>query len=267
MTLPPFDASDADLTLRTPDGTTFNVYSRILAIASPVFHDMFTLPQPPNAGSPATVDVSETREVMEVLLRLIYPIEDPPIDTLSLLGDTLVAAHKYDMKSACQSLARLLVFPPKSMKEQPIRVYAIACRYGLDEAAKLASSYTLHVNILDATPIEEIKFITGYDYYRLLRLHRGRGAAAQSLVASAASPFKCPACGNPSPKWWTDWSTRAKEELRLRPTTEVIFSQPFLAIEAIEAQKECEICETMLPSAHTVLLVLKEHIDKLPATI
>ena len=127
--LAPFDAADADLTLRTPDGVTFQVYSRILAVASPIFHDMFKIPQPDadkNTSMPV-VDISESSEVMDALLRFIYPIEDPPMKTLSMLSDVLAAADKYNMVSATQSLGRPLVFSPIFVDKDPVTVYGIAC--------------------------------------------------------------------------------------------------------------------------------------------
>ena len=236
--LAPFDASDdADLTLRTPDGTTFQVYSRFLAVASPVFHDMCKLPQPDadkNTSIPV-VDVSERSEVMDALLRFIYPIKDPPVKTLSMLSDVLAAADKYNMISAIQTLGRLLIFPPIFVDKEPVRVYAIACRYGLEEAAKVAASRSLTTDILCAPLMPELKWITAHDYQRLISLHQTHSHDAQKILEEFKWSGRCSQCqlvpsggmGDPDPSIMKDWLIRAKEELRLRPTTEVIFSLSF----------------------------------------
>jgi BTB/POZ domain len=267
----PFDSPDADVTLRTDDGTSFRVYSRILSEASPFFRDLFTLPQPAadKDASTAVVPVCEGSEIIHTLLRFTYPIEDPPVETLSLLSDVLGAALKYDLAVAVQSLQRLLL-SPKFVENEPTRVYAIACRHGLEEEAKIASSHTLNVNVLDGPIVEELKFITAYDYHRLLALHRSRSTAAQNYLLMCYTDTRCSQCSDgefgltkPS-RWWVDWTTRAKEEVRRKPTTNVIFSLAFLAK---SSKAGCERCAASMLKSHESLLALKKRIDGLPVTI
>ncbi|KAF8592295.1 hypothetical protein K439DRAFT_398953 [Ramaria rubella] len=265
----PFVAPDAEVTLHTSDGISFRVYSRILIEASPFFRDLLGLPQPAiekNAPT-AVVDVPENSKVMHALLSFVYPIEEPPIDELTLLGEVLGAALKYDMAHAVQSLRRLLI-SPEFLYDSPERVYAIACRHHLESEAKIASTHTLTVNILDAPLAEELKYITAFDYHRLLALHRTRGAAAQKLLNNAN--IRCWQCSGGqfglanSPKWWVDWAVRAKEELQLRPTGDVVFSLAFLAKSAVAG---CPRCGGSILEAHEALMSLKRAIDELPATI
>ena len=46
----PFDEGDADATLRTSDNVEFGVHRVILSLASPIFKDMFSMPQPQTGG-------------------------------------------------------------------------------------------------------------------------------------------------------------------------------------------------------------------------
>jgi len=48
----------------------------ILSIASPIFETMFLLPQPGTEKSLPVCDLSEDAKTVEVLLRLIYPVEE-----------------------------------------------------------------------------------------------------------------------------------------------------------------------------------------------
>ncbi|KAF8506210.1 hypothetical protein JB92DRAFT_2736596 [Gautieria morchelliformis] len=260
----PFDSPDADVALRTDDGTSFRVSSQILSEASPLFRDLLTLPQPAADKDvlPAVIQVAERSEVMHTLLRFIYPIKDPPVETLSLLGDVLGAALKYDMGLAVQSLRQLLL-SPKFVKNEPFRVYAFACQHGVDEEANIASGHTLTMNILDAPLMEELKFITGYEYHQLLNLHRSRGKAAQDLLVCHPT-IRCPGCSRVyPPKWWIDWSTQAKVELRRKPTTNIIFSLAFLAK---SSRAWCQYCGASILKS-PFLLALKKRIDDLPTTI
>lgn len=265
----PFNSPDAELVLHTSDGISLRVYSRILAQASPFFYDLLTLPQPASTdATSAPLDVSENSKVMHTLLMFIYPIEDPHVEALSLLGDVLAAALKYDMSLATQSLRRLLV-SPQFLQHESLRVYAIACRHHLEEEAKLASTHTLSTNILEAPLAEELKFITAYDYHRLLNLHRIRGIEAKKLLVHQPH-VRCQQCSggqlvpaNP-PRWWVEFSNRAGKELQRKPTTNAIFSLPFLAQ---AARGGCQRCGTSILDSHEFLAALKKSIDDLPATI
>jgi len=269
-----FDYPDADLVLRScaPDAVDFYVHRCILSTASPFFREMFTLPQPPaDDGKPIPtpiLDVSESADALDKLLRFVYPVADPPIATLDELVLVLGAACKYDMLVVVESLRRHLV-EPRFITEAPLRVYAIATRYDLDEEAKIASKYTLTMNILDCPLSEDLKYITAYSYHRLLNLHRHRAKAAQELL-KIPDDVKCMMCNGThygpflAPRWWQDFSERASKELSMRPTSDVVFSMSFLAH---SAKAGCERCAGSILSAHWFLEDLKKQIDALPATI
>jgi hypothetical protein len=56
--------------------------------ASPVFHDMMSMPSPPPAESPDGLPVVEFNEegpMLEILLRFIYPMPNPNVDSLDQL--------------------------------------------------------------------------------------------------------------------------------------------------------------------------------------
>jgi len=271
MTSQFFQYGDADLILRSASPTPLNFYVHrcVLSAASPFFRHMFTLPQGPSPDtSIPIIEVSETHTTLEMLLRFIYPVSKPPIDTLDQLTLALDAATKYDMAVAVDSLRALLV-DPCFVKTEPTRVYAIASRFDLEEEAKIASRYTLSVNVLDCPLHEDLKHITAYSYHRLLDLHRRRAEAALELL-QLPDDIKCMQCNGAQynsfcfPKWWQDFHERAKEELRVRPTTDAVFSLAFLAR---SAQAGCERCAGSILDAHKFLEGLRKRIDDLPSTI
>ncbi|KAF8076833.1 hypothetical protein FPV67DRAFT_434885 [Lyophyllum atratum] len=268
-----FNAPDADVVLLScerEDPTEFRVHRCILAAASPFFYDMFTLPQSPTADHLLPIiPVSETRKVLGTLLEFLYPIENPCLDSLDDLVPILEAAVKYDVVGVISALRKFLI-SPQFVEAQPTRVYAIACRFDLEEEAKLASKYTLGVHILDAPLSEDLKFITAYSYHRLLDLHRRRTQAAVDML-KIPQDIKCVQCNGSAfsvyaiPKWWYEFEKKAREELSRRPTTDVIFGMEFLAQAAIGAK--CTHCAGSILDAWMFLQDLKKSIDDLPATI
>jgi hypothetical protein len=273
-----FNYPDADVILlsQRPDATEFRVHRCILAAASPFFRDMFTLPQP-SSSEPRSkehtplpiIPVTEDHTTLELLLRFVYPIPDPIITSLASLSLVLGAALKYDLVLPVCRLRRLLL-SPCFVQHEPTRVFAIACRYDLEEEAKVASRYTLAVNILDCPLSDELKHITAFSYHRLLDLHRRRSKAAQDLL-QVSNDVKCMQCNGSSygvflpPKWWTEFEKLAREELSVRPTTDVIFAMKFLA--KIADAANCQRCPGSILDSHKFLEELKGRIDELPSTI
>jgi len=217
----------------------------------------------------AIIPVSETAPTLDRLLRFIYPVPDPSITTLDELSPVLGAAVKYEFSAVLGTLRKLLI-SREFVTKQPTRVFAIASRYELEAEAKLASQYTLSINILDCPLSDDLKHITAYSYHQLLDLHRKRAEAALELL-QYPEQVKCMQCNGSSfnifmpPKWWTEFEKLAREELRVRPTTEKIFDMEFLARSASAAN--CQRCPGSLLDSYRELEGLKKKIDALPSTI
>ncbi|KAF9480170.1 hypothetical protein BDN70DRAFT_877915 [Pholiota conissans] len=266
-----FDSADADVILLTTEAdcsTEFHVHKCILAAASSFFSDMFSLPQETAEELPI-IPVTETSSRLDTILRCIYPVPDPVVETLDELAGALGIAIKYDFTTALSALRKQLV-SRKHLLKSPIRVYAIACHYELEEEAQTASRHTLNVNLLDAVPCKELKNISGYDYHRLLTLHRRRSAAALELI-KAPVDLKCMHCNtsaftcHDAPKWWYEFERGARVELGARPTTDVIFGMEFL-FKAARASG-CMRCPESVLNSWKFLESLKAAIDALPSTV
>jgi len=166
-----FNWPDADVILRATydnDSRDFRVHKLFLSFASSVFKDMFKLSQPSSPISEIDIiDVVDPPRALEVILHFIYPCADtPPIDDLTLLSEVLVLTDKYDIKVA---QSRLRPFLAGFAKTEPLRVYAIACRLGLEEEMKTSASNMTSTQILDLAEIpEEFRFISATEYHQLL---------------------------------------------------------------------------------------------------
>ena len=73
----PFDVPEANLILRSSDVVDFRVHKPLLAMASPFFKDLLSLPQPSDSetvdGLPM-VQLSESSELLNSLVSILYPV-------------------------------------------------------------------------------------------------------------------------------------------------------------------------------------------------
>ncbi|KAI8969371.1 hypothetical protein BD414DRAFT_280299 [Trametes punicea] len=170
----PFDRDDADLIMRSSDRVDFYVHRIILSLASPIFAGMFTLPQPCNTTpNLALVDVVEDSEVIDVFLRICYPIPDPDVFSLDLIREVMAAAIKYEATAAVAAMKRALSHP-RLLEDDPLRVFAIACYFGLEEEAKAAAEKAVIKEVVMGKTCLELDQIPAAAYYRLLQLVRTR---------------------------------------------------------------------------------------------
>lgn len=264
-------SEDADVFLESADGVKFCVHRCILAAASPFFEHMFALPQPPSDSKEhrPVIPVSEHSSVISALLQFIYPEPDPVITSLDELTALLTTSVKYDFLGPIAALRKELL-SSRFLDESPTRVYAIASRFDFEYEAQIASRHTLSCNILDCPLSDDLKYISAHAYHQLLVLHRTRAEAARALL-KIPQDVKCMQCSGPfygafvPPKWWKEFEKLAKEELSVRPTTDVIFSVPFLA--RVAQESGCIRCAGSILDAHAFFVDLKRQIDDLPSTI
>ena len=98
----PFDDTRADVILRSSDGVDFRVFRIILSLASPIFADMFSIPQPAarefHAG-PQVVTLSEDSKALDLVLRHLYPMEHPTEIELRDACILIEFARKYEVKA------------------------------------------------------------------------------------------------------------------------------------------------------------------------
>ena len=78
-TSPPetFDVPDANFIIRSSDNVDFRVHKSVLAMASPFFKDLLSLPQPSDGESVdglPVVQLSENSELLNSLVSMLYPV-------------------------------------------------------------------------------------------------------------------------------------------------------------------------------------------------
>ncbi|KAG1719581.1 hypothetical protein EDD22DRAFT_832147 [Suillus occidentalis] len=183
----PFDDHNGDIILRSANGVEFHVFKLILLLVSPVFKDMFTLPQNDSQSdvpSIPVINVTESSATLESLLLLCYPATTPTFGSLDDAKVVMKAASKYDMQMALSRAGDLAMaqFLPTHFLE----LYALSCRFGWSHHAQTAATRALEIKDLGrpSSMFNGMREITALDYHRLLEYHRKCGIAAQAVGGS-----------------------------------------------------------------------------------
>ncbi|KAH9000551.1 hypothetical protein EDB86DRAFT_2801869 [Lactarius hatsudake] len=148
----------ADVILQSSDLISFRVHKSTMAISSPFFSDLFSLPQPPNSevidGLPV-VRVSEDAEVLHSLLTLLYPIPSAIPDSYEKALALLAASQEYNMDTVSSAVRCEICLPTT---EEAFRAYAITNSKKLIPEMETAARLTLDhpmtfETIADALPL------------------------------------------------------------------------------------------------------------------
>ncbi|KAJ3476031.1 hypothetical protein NLI96_g11439 [Meripilus lineatus] len=201
------NTTSADVILRSVDDVDFYVHKHILSMASGFFRDLFSLEQntqddSSSKGPPSVISVTENSDVIEGILRLCYPVDEPEMTDISKVVDIFGAAHKYDIRTVQN---RLRVPLRSFIDKSPFRVFAHACSYKLEDTAREAAEawrsspeshsklFTLSSNNRwENTPYSssysrEMADVPAGIYYRLLQYLR-TGDAPQSFCYPTSPP-------------------------------------------------------------------------------
>jgi len=201
---------DASLIIRSSDLVDFRVHKSVLAMVSPVFGDLLSLPQPSDSeivdGLPM-VQLSEDAELLNTLVSMLYPIRRVMPESYDKVLYSLAACQKYDMVQV-QSYIRAEVDRgsfPGPVGTEVFRTYAIACGKGLIPEMEKAAHLTLDHPMTFETLGELLRF---FDGSALRDLARFRMRCRDNLVTclSTAIPTTgtssiryCHNCGDTSP--------------------------------------------------------------------
>ncbi|KDQ61497.1 hypothetical protein JAAARDRAFT_171726 [Jaapia argillacea MUCL 33604] len=202
---PLLDHPHADVILHTPDNVDFRVFKLFLSLASPVFRDMFSLPQPDpttvtsslsdadpgehaagRTGSMPIIDMTEDHLTLERMLRFYYPGSNPDMTTCDLEGarKLLDAAIKYEMDELRRFVVESIT-SPRFLEKDPIGVFAIGCHHKIEQVVLAYAKYTLRRHFEDLLSFKpSMTGITVEDYSRLLQYHWRCGVAASGLTSA-----------------------------------------------------------------------------------
>ncbi|KAI0786789.1 hypothetical protein C8Q75DRAFT_266463 [Abortiporus biennis] len=264
----PYNDTDADIILRSNGGVDFRAHKLILSKASSFFEDMFKLPQNEKmkAEGIQVITMEEDQHTVRLVLDFCYPVAEPMFSPseMEAVVQLLRALDKYHIQGGMKRTERQLrVFAPT----HPLRVYAVACRYGMNETAEIAARHSLQAPLwpsIAQTKIPEFSLITADCLQTLLQYHQRCGVAAASLVDDLKwiidpnfTWFQCkscsPASGGPvrikngsmtyHPRsWWLKYMKDVQKELYNRPIGSVVLDADIISASVAVPIRVCDTC-------------------------
>ncbi|KAL5492574.1 hypothetical protein ACEPAI_4021 [Sanghuangporus weigelae] len=206
----PFTANDySDIILRSSDGFRFYAIKGLLSMTSPIFRDMFSLPQGtmPAGGSEErnlpVVDIAESGIVTDALLRYICPVDDPVL-TIELAFDILLAAQKYEMRRTLSwAKGAIRMICPSADESIVLQSYALASKQHLEDEIRIIARESLKWNLMGSPFIHLLHSSFGRTVLSLSLYHHEVGkriiielfSDSSELSADAADIIHCTAEG------------------------------------------------------------------------
>ena len=186
--------SDADVILRASEGKEFHAHKLILSLASPVFRDMFSVPQPPptNSSQLLTVGVDDRSPELEMFLQIIYPIRNPPIYDIGTLMSVLRLAVKYKATEVFD--IRKDYLPSTHSVFSPIEMYPILCAYGTEKEVEVAARRASFASLTSLyRPLLNLMTVEHYQRLMLFMVARDKGMR-QIVSQYRAEVWRGPSC-------------------------------------------------------------------------
>ena len=171
------DVPDASIILRSSDKVNFRVHKSVLAMSSPFFKTLLSLPQPPDDelvdGHPI-VALSEDASLLNSLISLLYPISPVIPSTYEKVFALLAACQKYEMdavQSNIRASIKLGIFPAP-VKAQGFSAYAMASSMRLVPEMENAARLTLGQLMTFESLGEELRSFKGRALCDLIRYRK-----------------------------------------------------------------------------------------------
>jgi hypothetical protein len=171
------DMPDANIIVRSSDQANFRVHKSVLAMSSPFFKDLLSLPQPPDAeivDELPVVALPEDAGLLSSLISLFYPISPVIPDSYQKVFALLAVCQKYEMESVQSSIRSAINHGkfPAPVKAEGFSAYAIASGLGLVPEAEDAARLTLGQPMSFASLGEELRSFKGRALCDLIRYRR-----------------------------------------------------------------------------------------------
>ncbi|KAH9066089.1 hypothetical protein EDB83DRAFT_2675029 [Lactarius deliciosus] len=171
------DLPDANIIVRSSDRVNFRVHKSVLAVSSPFFRDLLSLPQPLDDelvdGLPV-IQLSEDADLLNSLVSLLYPISPVIPSSYEKVFALLAACQKYDMESVQSNIraaTKLRMFPTP-VEAEGFRACAIAGSMGLDPELEDAARLTLRYPMTFESLGEQLRSFKGRSLYDLIRYRK-----------------------------------------------------------------------------------------------
>jgi len=208
------DTHNADLIMQSSDHVPFYVHKSILSMSSPIFRDMFSLPQPADGefvdGLPV-VRLAEEAQVLHNLLTMIYPIPSVIPGEYDKALDLLAVSQKYDMVAIQSSIRAEMKNNLRPLTAAAtFRAYGIASAKGLSPETEAAARLTLDFPMTFESMGDALSTIGGWALRDLIRFRRhcrdNLASCLESLLDTRLPPIDiwtgCHSTTSDIIPWW-----------------------------------------------------------------
>lgn len=254
----PFDQdSDSDVILASSDNVVFYSHKMLLALVSPVFKTMFTLPVGQSNdvydGRPC-IALAEDSDLLYLLLSWCDQRCTTRCTTVSELERVLEVADKYGMEAIMKHVQK---FMENIETTNPIELFAISARFRLGNLAQVAAKKSLNEplsGLISMAGVPATRHLNAYSLRTLLQYHMNCSQEASRTATdidwleqyrelTEVSPFTVKGCGELGCeaglqkkgsngfrwlKWWLAYMEMAAEALTSHPSADTITSSKFL---------------------------------------
>jgi hypothetical protein len=261
-----FDDPGADVILRSSDNIDFRFFRLLLSRASPVFADMFKLPQPEEGmggderrdGLQVIENLGMKGDILKKLLMYCDPRCAPKLTTIDEKLRLFEMARKFEMAGVARRVG--IEAAPRgvlSQKHGPLRAFAIAC-LRLEAVAREAAKATLQIPLSERSYLPELELIPASTLQRLHDYHFSCLNAArrvpedypQWIVRWDFAWFQCTnrMCrldtkygGRVVATWWADYMKAVCEAFKERPSSSTVL-RPEVLEAALASAGRCDTC-------------------------
>lgn len=283
----PFNSVHADMILRSSDFIEFRVHKSILTVCSPHWESVIQSFGENSDGVPKTatlrdrqgrpiMNVGEDSNTLDLLLRLVYPIDFPPIDSVWDAFTLLEAARKCGMVHAIKASKKAIT---QYAETNPLRVYVLAAKRGWDIEMRAAAFASL-AHPIQETYVQELEDLHAGVYFRLLAYHRLSAKAASARVVdlswmseiavntgwqpcwATCSNTACRKAYNMPSAWFQQYVSGVMQAIRTKPRSKTL-DEPALMDVALVRAVACEDCrDSALVDLRTFNTYLGEKIER-----
>lgn len=228
--------------------------------------------------------MTESRRILDRILRLLYVVAKPDLDNLADLRAVCIALDKYCVRSFPALVADAL---SRATQEHPEIVFAIACRCCLADIAHRAATVTLRQpRQLIPVPYEDVEFVRVGHYHALVIYQAECLAAARTATATIISVIqksslpgasnvgtappracRCRRVQRPMrqsavmlPTWVIDYLGEVSNGLKDEIAGSVA-TKPRLHISTLESASICDYCTNTKQKFVSFTEALSKHID------
>lgn len=188
-----------DLIIRSEDNVHFPVHRAIIGLASPIFQDMLSVPQPSQGTANHSEDdfyngfplvrVTETQKIMQYMLSFCYSafLKDGLEEWTELKEaiEILKAAQKYEMEPLMRHIGSRLIHLAEITPRLTISVFAVACCFSMKETVHQAARLALRDEINCLWQVtDEHRLMSADAFAKLLAYHDACAIEAQKVVTN-----------------------------------------------------------------------------------